>query len=75
MCVGWVDSVVVTCLAAFDKPKLFLSPPSFPHSLTHLHKLSKSKTGAASANLPTIFVLIVISTDWEIVFNIQRKTF
>ena len=36
MCVGWVDSVVVTCLAAFDKPKLFLSPPSFPHSsLTH----------------------------------------
>ena len=36
MYVGWVDSVVVTCLAAFDKPKLFLSPPSFPHSsLTH----------------------------------------
>ena len=47
MYVGWVDSVVVTCLAAFDKPKLFLSPPSVPHSLTHLHKLSKSKTGPA----------------------------
>ena len=36
MYVGWVDSVVVTCLAAFDKPKLFLSPPSFLSSLlTH----------------------------------------
>ena len=80
MCVGWVDSVVVTCLAAFDKPKLFLSPPSFPHSLTRSlvrtnFPRAKQVLHLGSASLPTILILIVISTDWEIDFNIQRKAF
>ena len=78
MYVGWVDSVVVTCLAAFDKPKLFLSPPSFPHSsLTHsLAQTFQEQNRSCIWEVQvytTNFGLIVISTDWEIVFNIQRK--
>ena len=53
---------------------------SFLFSLTHSlvrtnFPRAKQVLHLGSASLPTILILIVISTDWEIVFNIQRKAF